>query len=75
MATQREECITRLVGLMRSPFLDRGGRCVRAALARPLGVSRARVTQVLRRLLPGRAPVEAKTAQSPRDGGELGGRP
>jgi hypothetical protein len=51
------------------------GHCVRAALARHLGVSRACVTQVLRRLLPGQAPAKAETAQSPLDGGEVGGRP
>ncbi len=48
------------------------GRCVPAARARQRGFSRARVTQVLRQLLPGQRPAKAKTAQSPHDGGEAG---
>jgi hypothetical protein len=46
-------------------LLDSGKFANRAALARHLGVSRARVTQVLRRLLPG----------SDRAPGKKGGRP
>ena len=53
-------------------LLDSGKFANRAALARHLGVSRARVTQVLRRLLPGQRPAKAKTAQSPHDEGEAG---
>ena len=53
-------------------LLDSGQVESRAALARHLGVSRARVTQVLRRLLPGQRPAKAKTAQSPHDEGDAG---
>ena len=53
-------------------LLDSGKFANRAALARHLGVSRARVTQVLRRLLPGQRPAKAKTAQSPHDEGKAG---
>lgn len=50
-------------------LLDTGKFANRAALARHLGVSRARVTQVLRRLLPGQGPGEASVAGSSHDHG------
>lgn len=53
-------------------LLDSGQVESRAALARHLGVSRARVTQVLRRLPPGQRPAKSKTVQSPHDEGEAG---